>query len=323
MRIAVPHEIDATSLATWRRGAEIVDMGGDTMGTTWRVKIASPLGFDPAAMQRAIEARLEAIVAQMSHWREDSLLGRFNRAAGGQWFALPADFAYVLQAAFEVAERSSGAFDPTIGAVVNLWGHGPVKISRPPPQQKIAAALDRAGMARLRFDAANARIQQPGGLQLDLSGIAKGFAVDALAALLRRIGCEHALVEIGGELAGLGLRPDGDPWWVDLETPGADVSPMRLALHQLSVATSGDYVRGFHTIDPRTGQPVEHAMAVSVIHCSAMLADAWATALSVLPPPDMMALATRQDLKVRALSRDPDVREWLSPSLASMLEGAG
>jgi thiamine biosynthesis lipoprotein len=321
MRLAVPLEIDPAALATWRHGVPVAVLGGETMGTTWSVKLAEPPGFDRAALQAAIEARLETILAQMSHWRADSALGRFNRAPGGEWHALPADFAFVMHAALAVAERSAGAFDPAIGALVDAWGHGPVAIERPPTADDVTAARAASGFSRLAYDPAFNRLRQPGGLRLDLSGIAKGFAVDALAALLRTRGCDHALVEIGGELAGLGLRPDGEPWWVDLETPDDAVPRLRIALHQLAVATSGDYVRGRHTIDPRDGIPVEHAMAVSVIHRSAMLADAWATALSVHTPPAMRRLATAEKLAVRTLTHEGDsVEEWISPALAALIE---
>ncbi|MGF7154148.1 thiamine biosynthesis lipoprotein [Novosphingobium gossypii] len=297
----------------------VIELGGQTMGTSWRVRLGAPPGFDRAAVQRAIEARLEDILAQMSHWRADSLLGRFNRAPGGEWFTLPPDFAQVMEAALDVAERSAGAFDPAAGALVDIWGHGPVPATAPPTSAQIVQARTASGFVRLAYDANTARLCQPGGVRLDLSGIAKGFAVDAVAALLAERGSEHALVEIGGELAGRGLKPDGEPWWVDLETPDATAAPFRIALHQLAVATSGDYVRGLHTIDPRSGLPVEHAMAVSVVHTSAMLADAWATALSVLPPIAMQAAALRENLKVRALTRlDGKVEEWISPALASM-----
>lgn len=320
MRLAVPLELDPAAFATWRRDSPIVELGGETMGTTWRLKIAAPPGFDRAEILAAIETRLEAVLAQMSHWREDSLLGRFNRADGGEWSALPTAFAHVMAAALDVAERSSGAFDPAIGALVDIWGHGPITIERLPTPGEVEAARQVSGYHRLAFDAETGRLRQPGGVRLDLSGIAKGFAVDALADLLRARGCDHALVEIGGELVGRGLRPDGDPWWVDLETPAEGIAPLRVALHQLAVATSGDYVRGRHTIDPRSGLPVEHAAAVSVIHPSAMLADAWATALSVHAPAQMQALATREALAVRALTRDGDaVREWISPALACLL----
>lgn len=323
MRIAVPDRIDAAALATWSRAAPVITLDGETMGTTWRVKIASPPGFVSGDLHAAITARLAAIVAQMSHWQADSTLGRFNRAAAGEAFVLPPDFATVLEAAISVATRSGGAFDPAIGAVVDLWGHGPARVHRAPTPPELTAATQVSGLGRLLYDPADRVLRQPGGLRLDLSGIAKGFAVDALAALLRARGCHHALVEIGGELVGLGLKPDGDPWWVDLETPVAGLEPLRLALHQCAVATSGDYVRGHHTIDPRTALPVTHAVCVSVIHDCAMLADAWATALGAAPPAAMQAMATREKLCVRAVIRDAgEVREWISPALAALIAPA-
>ncbi|KMS54790.1 thiamine biosynthesis protein ApbE [Novosphingobium barchaimii LL02] len=321
MRFAVPLEIDPTCFATWRQDNQVASMDGETMGTAWHVKLSAPADFDRRPLKAAIEARLEAILAQMSHWREDSVLGRFNRAPGGTWYALPADFALVMDAALDIAERSAGAFDPAIGALVDIWGHGPVQTTRPPDRTEIEQAMAVSGFTRLAHDRDARRLRQPGGLHLDLSGIAKGFAVDALSRLLRESCFHHALVEIGGELFGSGLRPDGDPWWVDLETPADSVIPMRVALHQLAAATSGDYVRGRHTIDPRSGLPVEHAMAVTVIHPSAMLADAWATALSVHTQGVMQALATREKLAVRALiRRGESIAEWISPALQSMLE---
>jgi thiamine biosynthesis lipoprotein len=290
------------------------------MGTTWRLRLAVPEDFDRAATLEAIEDRLEDILAQMSHWRADSVLGRFNRAPAGEWTSLPPDFAGVMSAALAIAEMTDAAFDPAIGAIVDLWGHGPTPVEAPPTPNALAEARARSGWQRLTYDHENSRLLQPGGLRLDLSGIAKGYAVDALSALLRKRGCRHFLVEIGGELVGSGLRPDGDPWWVDLETPTVDVPPLRIALHQLAVATSGDYVRGRHTIDPRSAVPVEHAMAVSVLHRSAMLADAWATALSVLSVAAMREIAIRNDLTVRALHRTGDkVEEWLSPAFQRLI----
>lgn len=319
-RLAVPLQLDAGCFADWRQGARVVELGGETMGTTWRLRLAEPQEFDRAATARAIAARLEDIVAQMSHWRTDSVLGRFNASGPDEWTALPSDFAGVMTAALAVAETSGGAFDPAVGALVNIWGHGPVAVQELPTPAQVELARQHSGFRKLRFDLERQCLWQPGGLYLDLSGIAKGFAVDALVRLLRGRGCNHFLVEIGGELVGSGLRPDGDPWWVDLETPTSAVAPLRLALHQLAVATSGDYVRGRHTIDPRSGRPVEHAMAVSVVHRSAMLADAWATALSVEPPTAMRELAARENLAVRALLRGEEgLQEWISPALERLM----
>ncbi len=298
----------------------MAELGGETMGTGWRVRLSHPPGFDLAGLHRAIVARLDGLVAEMSHWAPDSLLSRFNHAPASSWVALPPDFAAVIAAALAVAERSGGAFDPAIGALVDLWGFGPEPAARVPTDAAVGEALRLAGWRRLEWDAPARRLRQPGGLRLDLSGIGKGYAVDCLGALLVDAGIGHALVEIGGEFAGRGLRPDGDPWWVDLETPGRVAPSFRVALHQIAVATSGDYVRGRHTIDPRTGFPVDHALAVSVLHRSAMLADAWATALGVLPRAEMVALAEAEALAVRALlRRDGEIEEWISPKLAAMI----
>jgi thiamine biosynthesis lipoprotein len=320
VRLAVPLELDPASLDGWRPGAPVVDLAGDTMGTRWHVRLAAPADFDRPTLQAAIEDRLETILDEMSHWRADSVLGRFNRAPGGTWCTLPADFAQVYEAALDVAERSGGAYDPAVGELVDLWGFGPEPADAPPTDAALALARERAGAAHLAYDRATRRLRQPGGVRLDFSGIAKGFGVDTLGAVVREHGCRHALIEIGGELLGLGLRPDGDPWWVELETPSEAIAPLRVALHQLAVATSGDYVRGRHTIDPRSGRPVAHAMSVSVVHRSAMLADAWATALSVTPPGPMQALADGEGLAVRAILRTADTPvEWISAALQPLL----
>ena len=289
------------------------------MGTVWRIRLAAPAAFDPAPLRAAVEKRLGGLVAEMSHWERDSLLSRFNRARPGSWTALPPDFARVIAAALDMAERSGGAFDPTLGVLTDLFGFGPTPRSASPDPAALADALGHAGWRRLAFDRAAARLRQPGGLALDLSGIAKGYAVDALAALLAEHGHRHALIEVGGELVGRGLRPDGDPWWVALETPpGLTLPAVRVALHQLAVATSGDYVRGRHTLDPRTGQPVAEVTAASVLHRSAMLADAWASALTVAGFEAGAAMAEREGLAARLVRRDAP-HEWLSPALEAML----
>jgi len=292
------------------------------MGTGWRVLAVVPPG-GAASLQAAAEARLAALVAEMSHWEPASLLSRFNVAAAGTWHALPPDFARVVDAALRIAGASDGAFDPAAGRLVNLWGFGPPGPRPTPDPAQIAAALAAGSWRDLRWDDAARRLRQPGGLRLDLSGIAKGHAADALAALLRDRGIGHALVEVGGELVGMGMRPDGDPWWVDLETPpGAVLPPLRVALHGLAVATSGDYVRGRHTLDPRTGRPAASEVAcVSVLADSAMIADAWATVLTVADEAACDILCRRHGLAARTLKRAR--HEWLeyvSPALREMIQ---
>ncbi len=322
-RIAVP-PVDPRALAGLDPAARVADLGGETMGTYWRVRLAAPPACDLAALRGAVEARLAAIVDQMSHWQPDSLLSRFNRAPAGSWTALPADFAAVVAAGLALAERSEGAFDPAAGRLTDLYGLGPNPASAPPDASALAAVLAVSGWARLAYDAPAQRLRQPGGLWLDLSGIAKGHAVDAVADLLAGQGLRHALVEIGGECVGRGLRPDGDPWWVDLETPPglAGLPPLRIALHQCAVATSGNYVRGDHTLDPRTGQPVRNGIAsASVLHANAMQADAWATALTVLGPEAGARTAEREGLAARlVVAGEGGAAEWLSPALLRMME---
>lgn len=305
------------------RTAPVVTIAGDTMGTRWRVLLACPVGKDACAVERAIVARLDGLVAEMSHWADDSLLSRFNRAAAGTWTALPPDFATVMARALALAEASGGAFDPAIGALVDLWGFGPPGPRAAPSDRAVARARARSGWRRLAWDAPGARLRQPGGLALDLSGIAKGHAVDAIAGLLGDLGLRHALVEIGGELAGRGMRPDGEPWWVDLENPpGTALPPLRVALHGIAVATSGSYIRGDHNIDPRTGRPpANDTISVSVIAADAATADGWASAFAVLGGEEAIALADRLGLAARLLCRGPSgVEEHLSAALRGMLD---
>ena len=318
----MPATIDATLIAARDPAAPVIVLAGETMGTTWRVLLAPSPRVNVARVEAAIITRLAGLVAEMSHWDLRSLLSRFKRARAGSWLVLPPDFATVIAAAMSIAEASGGAFDPAIGRLVNLWGYGPPGPTVPPDARAIQTAHLASGYARLTYDPAARRLRQPGGLTLDLSGIAKGYAVDTVADLIAAAGMPHALVEIGGELAGRGVRPDGEPWWVDLEpVPDADLRPLRVGLHQLAVATSGTYLRGDHNLDPATGRPVADAPAsVSVLHASAMIADAWASALSVLGPVAGMAMAERHCLAARIVANAADgYVEHLSPAVAAML----
>lgn len=318
-RFVVPEEISADALKGFDPAAAIVDLDGETMGTRWRVRLALPTGRSAEALAPAIQSCLDVVVAQMSHWEPSSQLSRFNAAKGGSWVDLPREFARVMQCALEIAERSEGAFDPACGRLTDIWGLGPHQAEEAPTPAQLTEAVAHSGWGHLAFDAEARRLRQPGGLWLDLSGIAKGFAADAVAETLADYEIHHALVEVGGECVGRGMRPDGDPWWVDVETPpGISVAPLRIALHQLAVATSGDYSRGGHSIDPRFGQAAIHATtAVTVLGASCMEADAWATALSVPHPEQARELAARFKLKVCLLTRDGE--EWLSPALQALM----
>ncbi|MBS7811117.1 FAD:protein FMN transferase [Roseococcus pinisoli] len=305
-------------------------LGGATMGTTWSVRYAGQA--EPASLRPGIEARLERVIAQMSGWQAHSDLCRFNAAPAGSRHRLPAEFATVLACALEMAELSGGAFDPSMAPLVDLWGFGPVPAAKPIPEaDEVAAALADVGWRRLRLE--EGCLDQQGVTRLDFSGIAKGYAVDLVAEYLASIGLVSFLVEIGGELRGQGMKPDGSPWWVALEAvPGAvrTEEDFLLALHGLSVATSGDYRRFFeqdghrygHTLDPRTGWPVANSLAsVTVLHPSCMRADAWATALFVLGPQAGLELATRHGIGALLVSREEGrLVEHMSPAFASMLD---
>ena len=325
-RIAIPPLLSPAAFAGRDARGRIVDLGGPTMGTSWSARIVSP----PARRAARIAALLGELVAEMSNWEPESAISRFNRAAPESWHALPSGFFTVLEAALALAMESGGAFDPTLGALADLWGFGPAPFSGVPDAAAIAARP--AGLWRdIRLDPPARRALQPGGAVLDFSGIAKGHAVDRVADLARAEGCRHFLIEIGGELRGEGIKPDGQPWWVDLEAPpGAGEAPsLRIALHQICAATSGDYRRFFeqdgrrfaHSLDPRTGAPVAGAAAsVTVLHESCMMADALATAITVLGAETGMAFATARGLAVRIITRESGgFVEQLSPALGAML----
>jgi len=300
---------------------DIVALGGHTMGTTWSVKLVAPRDRDLHPLHAGIQAQLDRVVAQMSTWEPASDISRYNRAAAGSWQPLPDDFWRVLQTAHEVAGRSGGAFDPSVGPLVALWGFGAgAQRQRRPDAARIAEVATHCGWQRLQLDAQAQAALQPGGLQLDLSAIAKGYGVDLVSSWLRAQGIDTALVEVGGELHGRGRKPDGQPWRVLVESApeedaGADHPPRVLALDELAVATSGDRWHRYehegvsysHTLDPRRHMPVERAAAaVTVVHREAMLADAWATALTVMGADEGLAFADAHGLAARFLQRGGD-----------------
>ncbi|SFM03548.1 FAD:protein FMN transferase [Rugamonas rubra] len=257
----------------------IRDFAGVSMGTGWSVRLVDHgrAATLPPRLQQGLQGQLDQVVAQMSHWESDSDLGRFNLAEAGSWQRLPEEFFTVLAFAMRVARDTGDAYDPCAGAMVNLWGFGPAGgFERPgfapPDAAQVARLLERRRQARVELDHAGRRARQPGGVLLDLSAVAKGYGVDRLAEYLEAQGIRHYLVEVGGELRGAGVKPDGQPWWVALEQPGASTAGMApsvaalsaaapagpaaaaasaggelvLALHGLAVATSGDYRRYFN-----------------------------------------------------------------------------
>jgi thiamine biosynthesis lipoprotein len=331
-RVLVPQQIDPTPPPL---GGVVHSLAGETMGTTWNVRWVGTRTSDLESLRATIQQALDRVVAQMSTWTDTSDLAHFNRAPAGTWCELPEAFFEVLSTGLRIARASDGAYDPASGALVNLWGFGPSPRYtdagfRPPDAAAIEAARAQAGWRELVVEDATRRVLQPGGATLDLSAIAKGFGVDEVVRALQQRGVESCLVEVGGELRGEGIKPDGQPWWVELEAPqaGAALTETRVALHGLAVATSGDYRRGFeadgrhfsHTLDPRSGWPVAHGLAsVTVLHAECMLADAWSTALTVLGHEAGRRLADRENLAALFVVRTPEgFEEHLSAALAAL-----
>lgn len=336
-RVLIPERITPPPFPAALRTLVVKELAGETMGTTWSVKLALIPGTDLAPLKRGIEAVLARIIDEMSPWEPASHITRFNTAPAGTWHRLPAGFFKVLSAALHWAERTGGAYDPTVGAAVNLWGFGP-ETSRAaiPDDGSIHQARERGGWSRVTLDRTTQSALQPGALLLDLNSIAKGFAVDEAARFLKGEGIDNALVEIGGELRGEGLKPDGTPWWVALEQPRAGrLTETLLALAGVSVATSGDERRYFdvggrryaHTLDPATGAPLTHDLvSVTVVAEDCMTADALATALLVLGPRKGPAFAVRHGLAALFVRHEfvnhdgARLVEQLSPAMAAMLD---
>jgi thiamine biosynthesis lipoprotein len=274
------------------------------MGTQYRVTADCPVdvGAD-------ITRELVRLNQEMSTYDESSTVSRFNRATPGRWFAVGTDLVTVVAAAAQLSVDSAGAFDITVGPLVNLWGFGPGGFSaeQPAPEQ-IDAALARIGHGYLEFRVQPSALLKHQDLYVDLSAIAKGYGVDRLAELLIESACGDFIVEIGGEVRTRGTNERGAMWRVGVEVPDPESSgAVQRVLHlgEHSLATSGDYRNFFaqdgtrfsHTIDPRTGRPVNHQLAsVTVAHDSAMWADGYATLLNVLGPQAGYAFAQESGL---------------------------
>lgn len=305
-RLLIPNGLDPAALRASRIDADVRKLSGATMGTGWSLAFAAPPSVPTSTVNTALEDVFALVIRQMSGWQPGSDLSRYNASAPG-WCEIPPEFAFVLDRALQIAELTGGAYDPALGAEVDAAGFGPGTLDTP------RAGPGWRGVER---DAKGRRVLQPGGVTLDLSSIAKGYAVDLCAERLRALGVASFLMEIGGEFVGQGVKPDAQPWWVQLDLsdmPSAPGEPPQtdVALVNLAVATSGDFVRrrdgASHLFDGRTRRPIAGALSgVAVMHASAMEADAWATALFVLGPEDGLRMAEAQGLAVVFALRAPD-----------------
>lgn len=305
--------------------AELISLRGFTMGSTWSAKFR-PTGVTPPErdVERALQSRLDALERQMSTWRADSDVSRFNASTGTNWFPVPRDTVVVVQEALAVSALTDGAFDVTVFPLVRLWGFGPGgKKGRVPTDTEIITELRHVGWKRLhaRLDPPALR-KESAGLAVDLSAICPGYASDCLGELLAACGVRDYLVEVGGEFRARGQGATGSGWRVGVERPQSRVGDYKspapplaatITLTNQSLATSGDYRNAFtaqgrrfsHHLDPRTGRPTESAIAsISVVHASTMRADALGTALTVLGFEKAWALAQRERLGVLFILRE-------------------
>lgn len=269
----------------------------------WTVKVSAlPEGKDAAAARAELQQLLEDANGVLSTYQDDTELMRFNRSPAGQWVKVSPMLFNAVREAQAVSVATDGRYDVTVGPLVNLWGFGPDAVPvKTPDAAAIAAARVRVGFRKVTLDAPRQAMKHEAGVQIDLSSVGEGVAVDALAARLASWGVRDYLVSVAGCSRARGKRPDDRDWVLAIETPdGRGGVQQVLRLANRSISTSGSYrnyreiegVRYSHTIDPVTGQPIRHrGVSVSVVGSEATRADAWATALNVLGPDEGHALA--------------------------------
>lgn len=313
----------------------LLSLGGKTMGTTYSVKLVDiPQGIDQSGLAREIDGLLGTVNHQMSTHRPDSELSRFNAAAAGTWMPISVDTRFVIEEALRVSRLTGGAFDPTVGPIVDLWGFGPGGgQERIPSSEDVAAARETVGFAKVETRVGTAAVSKhDSGIRLDLSGVAKGFGVDKLAEHLEARGIGNYLVEVGGELRGSGRGPNGQPWRVGIEKPSSVPGDLQhiVDLGREALATSGNYRIFFehdgrrysHIVNPRTGRPVDHDLAsATVVAATTMEADALSTSLLVLGPEAGMSLAAEHDIAAFLITgRQGSFTEMASPAFERRLK---
>ncbi|WP_433786437.1 FAD:protein FMN transferase [Pseudomonas frederiksbergensis] len=291
-------------------------LNGETMGTRYTALFYAQAGINTDNIDHSLARAVARVDQQMSTWKPDSDLNRLNAAPEQEWVPVPKELAMVLSAALRVSQQSGGAFDIAVGDLVNAWGFGPREqtvteqmLDTLPPQARLSAS------AALSVDPQRNQVRKRAPLNLDLNGIAKGFAVDELARCLESFGITRYLVGIDGEMRARGVKPDAQPWVVAIEKPCRGVREVMgvMELSDAAIATSGDYrhwvdVRGqsyAHTMNPTTGAPLCNALAaVTVVAASCILADAWATALMVLGETEGPRLAQERGMDALFVLRD-------------------
>ena len=323
-----------TLTACGDRGPVEYQLSGPTMGTRFNVSVVVDGDVDLESLRKEIQMTLDNADRQMSTYRDDSELAGFNRSISTDWVNVSNELCEAVHLAIELGYMTSGAFDVTVGPLVDLWGFGPVaNVSTPPADDDVELAKQKTGLEFLQVDCANAAIRKTKpGIRIDLSGYGKGRAADDIGILLSEQGIFNFLVEIGGDLRAQGKNAKGQLWRVAIERPDSEGRAVEriVQVDNTAVATSGDY-RNFvefagrrysHTIDPRTGRPVFHDLAsVTVVFNNGAIADAYATALMILGPDAGMALAERRHIAAYFLVREGDsLAERMSPAFNMLVD---
>jgi FAD:protein FMN transferase len=295
----------------------VSEIHGHAMGSTYSIKWVD--GSDtppPAALKASVEELLAEFDSEVSTWRTDSHLARFNAAPAGSCEEMPASVLELVALATSLNERSGGAFDVTVGPLLELWGfHGSPRRQVVPEPDELAAALERVGQRHLRIQGSTLCKDAP--VMVDLSGIAAGYMVDRVAEHLLAEGITSYMVEITGELKAAGRKPGGSPWRIAVEEPRNDrrMAQVIIPLDGYGVSTSGDYRNYFerdgqrysHTFDPVSGRPVSHQLAaVTVLHPSTAEADGLSTILLVKGPSDGWDYAVKNGIAALLVIRMGD-----------------
>jgi len=313
----------------------LIVIQGMTMGTNYSISFAEQPERSITSLQGEIDEILETINKQMSTYIDDSELSQINQSKSQDWLTLSPELYEVISMALQISHLTNGAYDITIGNLVNLWGFGPGEIPQAVPEDEtINIALKTTGYEYIELQS------QPHGLKkeypdiyLDLSSIAKGYAVDRLYDYLEQQGLSGFLVDIGGEVKSKGVKLNGQNWRIGIEKPLVESREILrvITLTNQAMATSGDYrnyivhngTRYSHTIDPRTGHPVLHTLlSVSVLHESAMVADALATALLVMGPQKGTEFAEQNGIAAYFFEARPEnTMESYSSQFSPYLDG--
>jgi thiamine biosynthesis lipoprotein len=309
---------------------QIVSHQGPTMGTSFTVKWVSSDADIDAKLPAQIDQLLVQVNNSMSTYQKDSELSRINRMPAGEVATLSEGLTQVLKKALEISDSSGGAFDVTVGPLVNLWGFGPDgRVIHAPEEQEIAQLRQRVGYHYLRLT--GNQLNRERKVYIDLSAIAKGYGVDKVAELLESNGITAYLVEIGGELRARGLKPDNSHWKIAIEAPVSGERKVQriIEVKDVGIATSGDYrnyfeengIRFSHTIDPATGKPINHRLAsVTVLAEDCAKADALATAMMVLGPDQAETYAEQQGVEALLIIKSDDgFIEKMTPGFSNYL----